>query len=402
METFEYRPIEAPDQIRILELLPGEAEEPISVRILHAPITEISNCEALSYEWGSPTQDVHIFCEGKTLKVTPNLVAALKRLRERGPVVKDQPQEGPQYKFMPKDKIPKLRRRHKRISKVSSSRRRSRKRQAGRKSDRLKSTARPHLLWIDAICIDQNHFQERSRQVTLMGTIYSNAGQVTVWVGEELPQTREACYLLWPLSYSISDQDLDIGPYPEDFQNKLKILELADGTSLKDLSQHIIWPIVMDLFASRSVFQRLWIVQEIVLAPESRITILCGSVPIRWSFFCRAASLILCCSFLRKITTPQRLILISIVVRCKIQRSHRYGVLSLWFAIYFTLTYKVKDDKDRVFALLGLLPEIIRARFDNLSYQNSGRDFSCRYGESSPGRHVFELHGLEEFDPRWG
>jgi hypothetical protein len=41
---------------------------------------------------------------------------------------------------------------------------------------------RCHLLWIDAICIDQTNVKERNAQVQLMPTIYQSAGKVVAWL----------------------------------------------------------------------------------------------------------------------------------------------------------------------------------------------------------------------------
>ena len=41
------------------------------------------------------------------------------------------------------------------------------------------------VVWIDAICVDQNKIPERNQQVQLMSEIYSNAGGVYVWLGED-------------------------------------------------------------------------------------------------------------------------------------------------------------------------------------------------------------------------
>lgn len=81
MEKFQYQPIKSPDAVRMLELLPGGPSDPIQVTICHRPFSDMGKCKALSYEWGSPMRDVDISCEGKILKVTPNLKAALLRLR---------------------------------------------------------------------------------------------------------------------------------------------------------------------------------------------------------------------------------------------------------------------------------------------------------------------------------
>ncbi|KAG0646404.1 Heterokaryon incompatibility protein [Hyphodiscus hymeniophilus] len=52
---------------------------------------------------------------------------------------------------------------------------------------RMIKAAQKGPVFIDAICIDQNDNDEKSRQVALMGDIYKNADQVIVWLGE-LPE----------------------------------------------------------------------------------------------------------------------------------------------------------------------------------------------------------------------
>lgn len=43
----------------------------------------------------------------------------------------------------------------------------------------------PTLLWIDAICINQQDILERNQQVNLMATIYQRATIVRVWLGND-------------------------------------------------------------------------------------------------------------------------------------------------------------------------------------------------------------------------
>ncbi|PMD42980.1 heterokaryon incompatibility, partial [Hyaloscypha variabilis F] len=47
-------------------------------------------------------------------------------------------------------------------------------------------------LWIDALCINQNDVNERSAQVSIMGSIYSTASRVLVWIGEESEESQAA------------------------------------------------------------------------------------------------------------------------------------------------------------------------------------------------------------------
>ncbi|KAM7211763.1 Heterokaryon incompatibility protein (HET) domain containing protein [Rhypophila decipiens] len=48
---------------------------------------------------------------------------------------------------------------------------------------RLRLPSTPRILWIDAICINQDNLLERAQQVDLMGEIYQGAGRVLVWLG---------------------------------------------------------------------------------------------------------------------------------------------------------------------------------------------------------------------------
>jgi hypothetical protein len=50
----------------------------------------------------------------------------------------------------------------------------------------LRNAEEPRVLWIGAICINQEDIEERGKQVQIMSKIYSNAIRVLVWLGEEI------------------------------------------------------------------------------------------------------------------------------------------------------------------------------------------------------------------------
>jgi hypothetical protein len=52
-------------------------------------------------------------------------------------------------------------------------------------------------LWIDALCINQADFEERSSQVLLMGNIYSSASEVLIWLGLPRPGIED---LVWAIT----------------------------------------------------------------------------------------------------------------------------------------------------------------------------------------------------------
>jgi hypothetical protein len=105
--------------------------------------SSVAQYEALSYVWGARVGTEAVTCEGKTLLITPNCQYALRHLR-----------------LAEKDRI----------------------------------------LWIDAICIDQDEAEEsvkeRNLQVTLMGEIYAKAKRTICWLGEGNEFTDELLRLL--------------------------------------------------------------------------------------------------------------------------------------------------------------------------------------------------------------
>jgi hypothetical protein len=123
-------------QIRALVLHPGRRDEPIVGHLGSGPLAATPNFEALSYVWGESTKDKTVEIRGiGTVPVTDNLFAALQVLRHE-----------------------EMRR----------------------------------LLWIDALCIDQENNEEKSWQVLFMREIYSKATRVQIWLGEESEESYRA------------------------------------------------------------------------------------------------------------------------------------------------------------------------------------------------------------------
>lgn len=131
-DAYEYEPLATERSIRVAEIYPSfcyRAEVKCRLREISLDQDD-ADCipfEALSYVWGSSSGRTPIWCDGKLLFVTHNCDLALRRLRRR------------------------------------SSRR---------------------IVWIDALCINQEDDWERSQQVSIMGSIYGTANRTIVWLGE--------------------------------------------------------------------------------------------------------------------------------------------------------------------------------------------------------------------------
>lgn len=150
----------------------------------HAPFIS-TEYRCLSYVWGPPGSETQIKINGQIAWVRPNLHAFLKVAREK-------------YAFI--------------------------------------------LLWIDALCIDQENNPERDHQVQEMGKIYSQARMVISWLGdnEELSSGLKA--LRRKLKPNL------LNPFPQDFYSLPRYRE------------------PFPLLTTHEYWTRAWIVQEISLA----------------------------------------------------------------------------------------------------------------------------------------
>ncbi|KAI4160442.1 MAG: hypothetical protein LQ342_005675 [Letrouitia transgressa] len=133
----------------------------------------------------------------------------------------------------------------------------------------------PRVIWVDAICIDQDNITERNQQVARMGQIYSYAAQVLVWLGPEDESTSMALETIERLSAGIL--------LTEDHRNCKTITgseaEVAECRfeESKFTPQH--WTSLNQLIR-RPWFERLWIRQEVQLA--SKVLVRCGYAKIEW------------------------------------------------------------------------------------------------------------------------
>ena len=110
---------------------------------------------------------------------------------------------------------------------------------------------KPSIFWIDAICINQSDLHERKSQVALMSSIYGQAQEVIVWLGEE----KENPSLAFEILELATNQKDPIG----------FVLDVLQNSDWNDY--------VIALWNSlrREYWHRLWIVQELALASQARI-----------------------------------------------------------------------------------------------------------------------------------
>lgn len=214
--SYPYQPLGKSDEIRLLYLQPGAGDDEIACTISHASLGEPPVYEALSYTWGDNRRSYSIRCERHLVYVTENLHAGLHRLRYPD---------------------------------------------------------RPRTLWVDAICINQDDTLERNQQVLIMRNVYSGAGQVIVWLGEEVESDALAFNLMneFDPDYA-NDHSKPLRKWddPDTYQYLFDKLKMNTGMYAN-----------FERLLHRSWFRRLWVIQEVAMATSSQVV--CGTQTARWS-----------------------------------------------------------------------------------------------------------------------
>ncbi|OBS20375.1 hypothetical protein FPOA_06748 [Fusarium poae] len=229
--SFEYQPL-SEGFIRVLELQRGKRGDVVSFSLIHVELSKPPSFEALSYEWKGKTGTVPTYCDGERILVTPNCCAALEILR---------------------------------------------------------CETETRLLWIDAICINQQDTTERGNQVSMMSGIYSKATSVLMWIGEDEDHSDRAFSSIPVLTRAL--QRLQKSPkfkhIPLNLTDKHLRLGLPEVQKLIEQLKPRVAPETWEAWRKlyrRSYFTRAWIFQEIILAGP-RGTVMCGTQQCTWDTF---------------------------------------------------------------------------------------------------------------------
>jgi hypothetical protein len=211
------------------------------------------------------------------------------------------------------------------------------------------STGQSRLLWIDAICINQNDDDDKSQQVRLMREIYSTASRVIVWLGSP-PDARHAQSFFRRLrtqnsrNKGTSDKTLLLPTLLND--------DNAEWLAFRKVLSHPYWT-------------RVWVVQEIVVARKAHVYY--GGKFWKWAHFARTVCSLLSeekRTLLRKIsrleglTAPHFAGVEKVSMIDAIRRQYRGQPHDNLASLPSTLI-KFSDshatvEKDRVFAFLGI------------------------------------------------
>lgn len=193
--------------MRVMVLHAGSSLDEISITIRQERLDGSCSYEALSYVWGSVVDKPEtITVNGaKELPITTNLSSALRYLRY---------------------------------------------------------PAEERVLWVDAICINQEDLTERGHQVAYMHRIYQQATTVQIWLGLEADDSEFTMKQLDGIGSAVQTawtKDVRWVLLPRNTDDYSRML--ASFTQQLDLSERL-WQGLHSFF-TRPWFERVWIRQEI-------------------------------------------------------------------------------------------------------------------------------------------
>jgi hypothetical protein len=321
LNPFSYSPLFARNDcrtpIRLLQLLPGSGGAPLTCNLVHVFLEDKPAYEALSYCWGDMAYSIPIQCGADCLTITPNLQAALLSLRRKNEI---------------------------------------------------------RIIWVDALCINQNDHAERSRQVRIMKNIYQAARTTLVWLGSDDEDTRKGLQLV-PYLHQVFVQAFNGMPHVVGRQSHIlkhhSVTELKKQRPLFELFQNI---------EQRPYFSRVWIIQELAVSWKN-VDIICGPDKISWVEYLAAAFTFSC---LRLSNSNPRSPLGSFMQLAETATSlaiPEYPRLVTLLDKY--RGFESTDPRDKVYALLGLAePKDISSLAVEVNYQLDVEDIFTRLAVS--------------------
>ncbi|KAK1757107.1 heterokaryon incompatibility protein-domain-containing protein [Echria macrotheca] len=209
--AFPYVTLQQELELRLLLVWPQrEDEDEIHGTLVHCHVNDHLEYEAISYTWadehGDASRDRTIFLNDLPLAVTSSCVSALKRVR---------------------------------------------------------LISAPRVIWIDAVCVNQDDMNERGHQVRLMPEIYSRAKRVLICLGDASEDDSTGIYFLSSLK--------PFAPIWRIYDRP----NVVHSEQWWDLARNAVQKILAHRY-----FTRVWILQEIGLAKDA--VVLYGEQEMPW------------------------------------------------------------------------------------------------------------------------
>ncbi|PSS25238.1 hypothetical protein M430DRAFT_133506 [Amorphotheca resinae ATCC 22711] len=283
------------NDIRVLYLAPGKSSDPIRCGLITLSLANNPRYEALSYAWGVIDSYNLITVDGCPMRIRENLETALRHLRYE---------------------------------------------------------QRDRILWVDALCINQEDDEERSQQVSYMSLIYSKAMSTVIYLGDRDSDTDRAFDALEMFSQDRHLPDLPI--WKADDPGRI------EWAGVLVIERILLFP----------WWGRTWIIQEVALARN--LVMVCGKRSLNWDSVVTPAvhSMVKhvnsCCMGCvaqkdyqranRRLKSPLYQLMQNLdTIRRSIQRGSAPALLQL---LKNYRDREATDPRDKVYALLGIAGDV--------------------------------------------
>ncbi|KAK4446202.1 HET domain-containing protein [Podospora aff. communis PSN243] len=352
MSTYQYQPLppvaefgKTPPFTRIIRLASApNRDDPLIAALELVDVSNTTPYEALSYTWGTDPPSDYLWLSDFPLPIKPNLEAALRSLR-----------------------LPNMVRR----------------------------------VWVDAVCIDQNNVDEKSRQIQYMRLVYKHSARVIVWLGSKTPGVEQAFAAAQRLSNTLDELETAAGTTrgnnldPETVEAFL--------TSMTDDLPPTCLHYLNELF-ERPYWTRTWCIQEVVAAPWAIVRV----EDLEISFSELMSTTLIVTEWRAKVAIDKPFILWH---RIYLQRHPRHPVFpskvpgsvgDLLDVLHIARGFQATDIRDKIFALIGicdegLYPALTFTQVEGES--NTNRRMQLLRGAITSFHDFMQRHGA---DPEYG
>jgi hypothetical protein len=171
------------------------------------------------------------------------------------------------------------------------------------------------VLWVGSICINQSNIKERNHQVGVMDKIYKNASTVHICI-----------------------QDPD-----RDYSQCLRRLNGQEHCSRKSIDQ------TAELFRRR-YFQRVWVIQEVLLARSAILLVNDDSAEITKT---NTVSI-------QEMCKRNEIVVLALLADPEVLQAAKDGTLSITQCLNISMNSSSSDPRDKVFGVLGMLDPSVR------------------------------------------
>jgi len=328
----KYEPIiNQPDGplIRLLHLRPRRMDnDPIEIDVKTVPLSAKPRFEALSYVWGKAIRRKALKYKDGMLSVTENLFSALSELRH---------------------------------------------------SDR------DRVLWVDALCINQEDDDEKADQVGRMASIYQSAERTLIWLGPAAHRSDAAFEFVnkvfeqlrhsSPETWQLCTRDETYESMAVDFSAILARFEReavqppsepgsdAASASLREVESHqtLKWHLELEdeqqyaftMLMRRPWWGRVWVIQELCLSSEAMVC--CGKYCVPWEAFHFALTYT---NEDEDSALMQEHIQLQVFTKSRLGLKYSDDPPSLLQALSTFKWFQATDPRDKIYALLGISKSI--------------------------------------------